>query len=43
VREIRVAFDKNKGKVVNLLMESIMNVQLSLPKVVVGNFEENLE
>ena len=42
-REIRTQFDANKDKVVALLTESIMNVNLSLPKVVVGNFEETLE
>ena len=40
---IRSAYDKNQHKVVDLLMGSIMNVKLSLPKVVVGNFEENMQ
>lgn len=40
VKVISAAYDKNKDKVVDLLMESIMNIKLSLPKVVIGNFEE---
>jgi len=40
VTKIRGAYDKNKEKVMDLLMASIMNVQLTLPRVVIGNFEE---
>ena len=40
IREIRAAFEKNKDKVVTLLMDTIMDVKLTLPKVVIGNFEE---
>ena len=43
VKEIRAMYAKNKDKVLNILTESILNVQLSLPKVVVGNFEETME
>ena len=42
VEKIRSAFDQNKDKVVSLLLDSIMEVKLTLPRVVVGNFEENM-
>ena len=43
VREIRLDFEANKQKVVDLLLQSIMNINLTLPKVVIGNFEDNIQ
>ena len=40
VKEIRIQYAKNKDAVCEILMKNVMNVNLNLPKVVVGNFEE---
>ena len=42
ILEIRENYEANKDKVTEMLMERIMDVQIELPRVVVGNFEENL-
>ena len=39
-KKIRAQFEANKGKILDILTDSILTVQISLPKVVVGNFEE---
>ena len=39
MREIRNAYEQNKEKVVGLLLDNIMKVNLIVPKVVVGDFE----
>ena len=33
----------NKEKVIDLLMDNIMNIKMELPRVVIGNFEENIK
>ena len=43
VKIIRESFESNKDEVVEMLMARIMDVKLELPRVVVGNFEENLK
>ena len=42
IKEIRVNYEANKDKVTEMLMERIMDVKIELPKVIIGNFEENL-
>ena len=42
-KDIRESFEANKDKVVEMLMARIMNVELELPRVVIGNFEQNLK
>ena len=42
VLEIQAAFKKNKDAVEVLLLNRIMNVEIELPKVVVGNFEKHM-
>ena len=42
IEAIRTDFEENKDKVGELLLNYIMEVKLDLPKVVVGNFEENM-
>ena len=39
---IREDFHNNKDKVVDMMMDAIMNVKFELPRVVIGNFEENM-
>ena len=41
--EIKADYDKNRDVVAEMLLDSIMNVKLELPKVVIGNFEGTLE
>ena len=36
MREIQNAYEENKEKVVDLLLQNIMKVSLDVPKVVVG-------
>ena len=33
-------FDTNRDKVIDLLIENCLNVDISIPRVVRGNFEE---
>ena len=40
VKEIRQAYDANNQKVIDILFKNIMEVELTLPRVVIGNFEE---
>ena len=42
VIEIQAQFERNKAAVEELLLARIMNVQIELPKVVVGNFEKQM-
>ena len=42
VIEIQAQFERNKAAVEELLLDRIMNVQIELPKVVVGNFEKQM-
>ena len=42
IKEIRINYEANKDKVTDMLMERIMEVKIELPKVIIGNFEENL-
>ena len=39
--EIYQSYDDNKEAVTAMLLDQIMNIKLDLPKVVIGNFEEN--
>ena len=43
LKEINDAYDQNKDEVTKYLLDQIMNIRLDLPKVVIGNFEENME
>ena len=40
IAKIRSQFEQNKGRVGDIIKQSILNVKLELPKVVVGNFED---
>ena len=42
VAEIQKSFAQNKEAVLELLLDRIMNVQIELPKVVIGNFEKSM-
>ena len=42
VAEIQVSYAANKEAVLELLLDRIMNVQIELPKVVIGNFEKDM-
>ena len=42
-KDIRESFEANKDKVTEMLMARIMDVKLELPRVVVGNFEQDLK
>ena len=37
---IKACYEANGEKVIDLLMDRIMNVKLELPKVVMGNFDK---
>ena len=37
---IKAHYEANGEKVIDLLMDRIMNVKLELPKVVMGNFDK---
>ena len=43
VVQIKACYDANRDKVIELLMDRIMNVTIELPKVVIGNFEKIME
>ena len=43
VKQIRADFDSNKDEVMKLMIDNILNINISLPKVVIGNFEEDME
>ena len=43
VIKIQQSYEANKEAVMIMLMERIMNVELEIPKVVIGNFEKNLD
>ena len=38
--EIKNEFESNKAKVIDLLIENCINVDISIPRVVRGNFDE---
>ena len=40
VEEIKASYAQHKEEVLELLLDRIMNVQIELPKVVIGNFEQ---
>ena len=41
VKEIRTQYNQNKDKVKTYLLDNIMNINLVVPKVVIGNFEKD--
>ena len=41
LKEIHEAYEENKDAVTAMLLDQIMNIKLDLPRVVIGNFEEN--
>uniref|UniRef100_A0A7S3CMW3 V-type proton ATPase subunit G n=1 Tax=Strombidium rassoulzadegani TaxID=1082188 RepID=A0A7S3CMW3_9SPIT len=43
VELIRASFEENKERTIELLLDRIMNVKIDIPRVVVGNFEKQLE
>ena len=40
IKEISQQYTENKEKVIKLLLDNIMSVDLEIPKVVIGKFEE---
>ena len=40
---ITEAFEANKASVKDMLLQHILEVQLDLPMVVIGNFDENIK
>ena len=38
--QLQAEFDANKEKVIDLLVDTVINVDISIPRVVCGNFEE---
>ena len=43
LEETRRKFDQNKDKVVAFLRERVFDISLEVPKVVRGNFEQDLK
>ena len=41
VKDIRAQYNQNKDKVKTFLLDNIMNINLVVPKVVIGNFEKD--
>ena len=41
LKEIDETFNKNKNKVIDFLFDSVVQVNIDIPDVVKGNFEEN--